>query len=224
MGDAIGQALAGAVGIAISPFPIVGVVLMLGSERGRSNGYAFLAGWLAGLVGAGALLLLLAGVASASDDGAPALWVNWLKVLLGAGLVVVALRQWLGRPRGGAEPATPTWMGAVGAFTPAKAAGLGVVLAAVNPKNLLLVFSGTAAIAQTGIAAEEQALALLVFTVVASIGVTVPLVIDLAMGDRAAELLGRLETWMADNNAVIMAAILLVIGAKLIGDAISGLF
>ena len=70
--------------------------------------------------------------------------------------------------------------------------------------------SGTAAIAQTGIAAEEQALALLVFTVVASIGVTVPLVIDLAMGDRAAELLGRLETWMADNNAVIMAAILLV--------------
>ena len=78
--------------------------------------------------------------------------------------------------------------------------------------------------AQTGIAAEEQALALLVFTVVASIGVTVPLVIDLAMGDRAAELLGRLETWMADNNAVIMAAILLVIGAKLIGDAISGLF
>ena len=42
------------------------------------------------------------------------------------------------------------------------------------------------------------------------------------MGERAAGLLARLEGWMAHNNAVIMAVLLLVIGAKLIGDAISG--
>ncbi len=44
----------------------------------------------------------------------------------------------------------------------------------------------------------------------------------LRMGQRAAGLLARLEGWMAHNNAVIMAVLLLVIGAKLIGDAISG--
>jgi predicted negative regulator of RcsB-dependent stress response len=42
------------------------------------------------------------------------------------------------------------------------------------------------------------------------------------MGDRSQELLDRLKTWMARNNGVIMAVLLLVIGVKLIGDAISG--
>jgi hypothetical protein len=38
----------------------------------------------------------------------------------------------------------------------------------------------------------------------------------------ANELLDRLKTWMADNNAVIVAVLLLVIGVKLIGQAITG--
>lgn len=48
--EAIGSVLSFAVVVAISPIPIVGVVLMLGTPRARSNGPAFLAGWL--LVGA----------------------------------------------------------------------------------------------------------------------------------------------------------------------------
>jgi hypothetical protein len=36
-------------------------------------------------------------------------------------------------------------------------------------------------------------------------------------------LLARVKDWMAQNSAVIMAVILLLIGAKLIGDAISAL-
>ena len=44
------------------------------------------------------------------------------------------------------------------------------------------------------------------------------------MGDRAREqLLAGLKDWMTAHNAVIMAVLCLIIGAKLIGDAISGL-
>jgi hypothetical protein len=42
------------------------------------------------------------------------------------------------------------------------------------------------------------------------------------MGARSQELLGKLKTWLARNNAVIMAVLLLIIGVKLIGNAISG--
>ena len=42
------------------------------------------------------------------------------------------------------------------------------------------------------------------------------------MGSRSRDLLDHLKGWMAHNNAVIMAVLLLVIGVKLIGDAISG--
>jgi hypothetical protein len=107
--------------------------------------------------------------------------------------------------------------------TPAKAGAAGVVLSALNPKNLLLIVAGMAAIAQTRISTGEQAVAVIVFMLIASIGVAVPVVIDFALGDRSAQLLDRLKTWMTQNNAVIMAVLLLIIGVKLVGDAISGL-
>ena len=50
MGEAIGQLLPFAVGVAISPLPIVAVVLMLVTPRARSNGPAFLAGWIVVMV------------------------------------------------------------------------------------------------------------------------------------------------------------------------------
>jgi len=43
------------------------------------------------------------------------------------------------------------------------------------------------------------------------------------MGDRSRHLLDELKDWLAANNATIMSVLLVVIAAKLIGDAISGL-
>src|SRR4051812_36117244 len=118
MGEAIGQALPFAVGIAISPMPIVAVVLMLTTPRARVNGPSFLFGWVAGLAVAGALLLALAGPANASDGGEPATWVSWLKLALGLLLLLVAVRQWRGRPRSGEEAPAPKWMRALDHFSP----------------------------------------------------------------------------------------------------------
>jgi hypothetical protein len=74
-----------------------------------------------------------------------ATWVDWLKLVLGVLLLLVALREWRARPHEGDEPATPKWMAALDGFTPAKADGAGVLLSAVNPKNLLLIVGGAAA-------------------------------------------------------------------------------
>ena len=223
MGQAIGDLLPSAVGVAISPLPIVAVVLMLVSERGRVNGPSFLVGWIVGVVGAGTIVLLVASTAGAHDDGQSADWVSWLKLILGLALLGIAFRQFRDRPHGDEEPVTPMWMGALDSFTPPKAAAAGVVLSALNPKNLVLIVAGMAAIAETGISTADQIVALIIFAVVASLGVVTPMVISFALGERAPVLLDRLRRWMAHNNAVIMAAILAVIAAKLIGDAISGL-
>lgn len=223
MGQAIGDFLPAAVGIAISPVPIIAVVLMLVSARGRANGPAFLAGWVVGIAGLGALVLVVAGALGAQDDDQPAGWVGWLKLGLGLALLGLAAKQWRGRPRDGAEAPTPGWMEAVDRFTPVKAAGAGVVLSALNPKNFVLVIAGVAAIAELGLPAGEQAVALAVFTFIASLGAAVPVVLSLALGERAGEPLERLKTWMGRNSAVIMTVLLVVIGAKVVGDAIAGL-
>ncbi|MEK8229049.1 GAP family protein [Oerskovia sp. M15] len=114
-------------------------------------------------------------------------------------------------------------MSAIDAFTPVKAFGLAVLLGAVNPKNLLLVVSGAAAIAAATSEMADQFVALAVFVVVASLGVAAPVVIYLAMGTKAAALLDDLKAWMVQNNAVIMAVLLLVLGSKMVGDGISAL-
>ena len=222
MGEAIGQMLPTAVGVAISPLPIVAVVLMLVTPRGKVNGIAFVLGWILGLTIVGAIVLAAASGASASDDGEPATWVSVLKLVLGLLALLLGVKQYRGRPRGDEVPPPPKWMQALDEFTPVKAAGTAVLLSGVNPKNLLLSVAGAAAIAQTGIDAGEQAIAYAVFVLVASIGVALPVVIAVALGERSRHLLDELKDWLAKNNGVIMAVLLVVIGSKLIGDAISG--
>jgi hypothetical protein len=196
---------------------------MLVTARARVNGPAFILGWLLGLAIVGAVVLLVAGPTNANDDGEPATWADILKLVLGLLLVRIALQQWRGRPHDGEEPRTPKWMGAIEHFSPAKALGAGAVLAGANPKNLLLAVAAAAAIAQTGIPGGEQAISYAVFALIGTIGVAAPVVIYFAMGDRSGPVLDSLKTWMAAHNAVIMAVLCLVIGAKLVGDGIAGL-
>jgi hypothetical protein len=87
---------------------------------------------------------------------------------------------------------------------------------------VLLTVAGAAAIAQTGISTGKQVGAFVVFVVIASIGVAAPVVIYFALGGRSRRILDDLKAWLAHENAVIMAVLLLIIGVKLIGNAISG--
>ena len=96
--------------------------------------------------------------------------MDWLKLVLGLLLLLVAARQWRGRPHEGDDAPTAKWMGALDAFTPVKALGAGVLLGTVNPKNLLLIVGGAAAVAQTGISTGDQVVAWAVFTLIASLG------------------------------------------------------
>ena len=223
MGQAIGEILPLAIGVAISPVPIIAIVLMLGTPRARSNGLAFALGWLAGLTIVGGALLALARGNSQEHDGGPETWVSVLKLVLGVLFILLAARTWRGRPRAGQEAVMPKWMQAIDTFTAGKSFGLGVLLSGVNPKNLALTIAAAATIAQTGISGAEAAGALAVFILIGSLSILAPVGIYFAMGARAAIILDELKTWMAAHNAAIMTVLLLVLGVKLIGDAIGGL-
>ena len=223
MAEAIGQILTLGVGVALSPIPIIAVVLMLSTPRGRANGPAFVLGWVIGLAVVGAIVLAVAGGAGANEDAEPATWVDVVKLEVGVLLVLVAVRQWRGRPRRDAEAELPGWMRTIDTFTPTRSLAIAAGLSGVNPKNLLLTVGAATAIAQTDISTGEQAIALAVFILVGTLGPGIPVAIYFVLGDRARRLLDDLKTRMAANNAAIMAVLCLVIGAKLIGDGISGL-
>ncbi|HEX4091034.1 MAG TPA: GAP family protein [Trebonia sp.] len=223
MGAAIGGSLPLAIGVALSPVPIIAVVLMLTTPRASVNGPAFVVGWLAGLAVVGAIVLSVAGSAGPSSAGSPATWVSWLKLALGLLLLGVCVREFRGRPKDGDEAALPQWMKTIDKIKPPAALGLAAALAGANPKNLLLAVSAAASIAQTGISGADQAIAYAVFALIGTLGVGIPVGIYVATGSRSERLLAGLKDWMGQHNAVIMAVLCLVIGFKLIGDAIAGL-
>ena len=222
MGSAIGESLAAAVGVALSPLPIIACVLVVVSPRGRVNGPLYLCGQILGVATVGLVVLLLAGAAGSGDDDEVSGSRSWLPLVVGVALLLMALRQWRGRPRDGDEVALPAWMGAIDAFGPGKALAAGFALSAFNPKNILLTIGGMASIVAAGVSSGEELVALAVFVLIGSLGVAAPVVIAFALGDRADATLARLRTWLTRNSAAIVAAILVLIAAKLIGDAIAG--
>jgi threonine/homoserine/homoserine lactone efflux protein len=219
LGEAIGDLLPSAVAIALSPIPVVAVVLVLGAPRARTAGPAFALGWIAGLVAVTVVLVLALGAADDPDSGT-ATAVHWLKVALGVLLLVLAAGQFRDRPRDGEQPKAPGWMASVDTMTAPRAGLLGAALSSVNPKNLVLVVSGAAAIAQAGLDGAGTAIAVAVFVAIASAVVCGSVLAYLADAERAERPLSALRRFMSDNNAVIMTVVLLLLGAKLLGDGI----
>lgn len=221
MGQAIANVLGEAVGVAISPVPIIAVVLLLATPKGRGNSVSFLIGWLVGLAVVGTIVLLLADPAGASTDEGPAAWVGWLTLVLGLFAVIAGIMQYRNRPRGDEEPPMPKWMSAVDKFTVGRSLAIGFVLAAINPKNLTLTLAASAAIAGAGLASAESFVVLGVFVLIGTIGIAIPIGIYFLGGDKAATTLDELHHWLAVHNAAIMSVLFVVIGMKLVGGGLS---
>lgn len=217
MGAAIGQILGFAVGVAISPVPIIALILMLFSKRAASNSLAFLGGWIAGLaiVTTVVLALGLEGSDGTSDSG------GWIKVLIGAAFLALAVKQWRSRPADGAEPEMPAWMTSIDEFTAAKAVGIGVLLSGVNPKNLGLTLAAAVSISSAGLDTGEEAVVGLVYIVLASITLIVPVVGYLAAKETMTPVLDSMKAWLTHNNATVMSVLFVILGAKVLGDGIT---
>jgi hypothetical protein len=222
VGQAIGESITFAVGVAISPIPIIAIILMLLSKKAGANSLAFAAAWVVGVAGALVVVIAVSGAIGTTTDGGPSHGTSTVKLVLGAVLILMALRRWRGRPAPGENAPLPKWLQAIEAITPVKSAGLGVVLSAVNPKNLLLIVGGGLAIAGAPTTAGGKTVAAVVFVVLAVSSVVVPVVLYHALGARGERMLESLNQWLQANNATVMAVLLLVIGVVLVGKGLGG--
>lgn len=218
MGSAIGQILAPAIGVAISPVPIIAVILMLFSNHATRNSVSFAIGWLAGLTAAGFIVLSL-GIETSS--GEPSDTSGWIKVVLGVLLLGLGVRNWRSRPRDGEEPETPGWMEAIDEFSAVKSLGLGVLLSAVNPKNLALTISAAVTITNSDLSSGDQAVVMIVFVLIASVTIILPVLVNLVMGEKADAGLTSMKEWLNTNNATVMSVLFLVFGVKVLGDGLA---
>lgn len=222
--EGISAVLGFAVGVAISPVPIIAVILMLFSKRARVNGPAFAAGWVVALavVSLVAYGLTVQGQnASASSTTEVVAWGN---VIFGLFFLGLAVRNWRSRPAPGSTPSMPKWMAGIDGLSPGKALVLGLLLAGVNPKNLMLALAAGTAVAGLTLPTNEAIWSLLVFVVLASLTIVLPVVYYLVGGAKAKATLDELKDWLAVHNNAVMAVLLLVFGVDLIAKGLPPVF
>jgi hypothetical protein len=217
---AIGQLLPLGVAVAVSPFSITAVILMLLSHRAAANGLSFALGWAAAIT-----LLTVVALAVTSECSGGRATVNstgagTAQLILGVAFVGLAVMQWRKRGNNGV-PAK--WMTALERVGPAKAAGLGLLMSGAKPKNLLLSISAGLAIGTAALSVPGEVIGVTVFVALASTSIAGPVVYYLVSPVKARVALQSWRSWLATNNAAVMAVLLLVIGVFLIGRAITGL-
>ena len=223
MGAVIGDLLPLGLSVAISPIPIVAVILMLLSGQAARTSTGFLAGWVAGIVVVTVVVLVLVGQAGNTSAGKPSTASSVLKLVFGVLALALAVRQWRERPKPGEAAELPKWMSTIDSFTFAKALGLGFALSAVNPKNLLMCLAAGTTIGAAHLSGGEDVVAVAVFTVIAASTVAIPVIGYLTARSKMAGPLESLRDWLTQNNATVMVVLLAVIGVVLLGKGISGL-
>lgn len=221
MAAAIGEILPLALGIAISPLPIIAAILMLLSPKAKGTSIGFLIGWLLGIIVAVVVFTLLSAILPANDPSQSKPIAGVIKLVLGVLLLLLAVRQWRSRPRGDAEPAMPKWMSAIDSMTPVRGLVLGFLLAGLNPKNLLLGAGAGVAIGTTDLSAGASTITIVIFVIIAASTVAVPVIGYLAASARLAGPLETIRVWLLHNNAIVMAILLLVLGVAMLGKGIA---
>lgn len=205
--------------ISLSPLTVIPAVLVLQAPRPRPSGLAFLGGWLFGLAALTALSVGASGLLGGLDK-APPRWSSWLRVVLGAALIVFGVVRWLKR-NGQAE--SPAWMRSFASITPARAGITGAVLAVVRPDVALICVPAGLGIGTSGLGVAGDWLAAAFFVAIAASSVAIPILAYAAAGSRLDDTLARLKDWMDRNNAVLLAAVLVVIGAMVLYHGIHAL-
>jgi hypothetical protein len=225
MGSAIAEVAPTAIGMAlINPLPIMAVILMLLSPRGKSTAPAFLVGWVLGMLVVFGLLLFVASPENiAGDDSEPSTVSSIVRLVLGTALLFLAFRKWRTRPQEDEQIELPSWMGALDRASPAAVLGFGAFFSGPNPKNLPFMIAAVIAIAQGELAPGQKLIPIAIYALLASVGVAVPVVWYVVAQKSAVARLAEWRNWLVGNYALLMTIVLLLFGVTLFAEGLGGL-
>ena len=114
-------------------------------------------------------------------------------------------------------------MASLDSATAGKALVLGALLSGANPKNFVLAAAAATSKVEAGVHGTDLVVAVVVFVLVGSFTVVGAVVVNLVGGRRGESLLDNVRDFMVANSAVIAVFILLILGAKVLGDGLIGL-
>jgi threonine/homoserine/homoserine lactone efflux protein len=222
MWSAVGPIVPLAVGVAISPLPIMAVILILFTPKARSNGPAFLLGWVVGLALVTTIVLVVFSPQDYSNSG-PTKFASVVHLALGVLLLALGFRRWRNRPGPGETPTPPKWITKLGEFGPLQCFGIGAMLSGVNPKNTVLTLSAAVSIAQSELSAAETVLVVVIYILIASVTIAAPVCLLIFAPKKAEHILATWRAELLKHGLAVGVTLFTVFGALLVGKGIAGL-
>jgi len=213
MGESFMNMLPYAIGILVSPVPIITAILTLFSSRAKANGLSFLLGWVMG-IGLPAIVVLVMTVSSGGEtEGPPSRMASILRIAVGLLFMALALRNWRQRKKPDDPDQKPMLLQLVDSVTPVKAWLIGFLFADVtNPKNMALTMAGCLEISSSGASPAVMGLMLLLFVAIASAGVAAPLFLYLLGGESSKHIVATWKQWLVLHKKTVMAVLFIIFG------------
>ncbi|MFE5290288.1 GAP family protein [Nocardia sp. NPDC056611] len=207
-----------AIGVALSPIPVVAAILMLLSANAGRASAGFALGWVTGIVTVTGLVTAAAASGLMRSASQPSIAASVIKTVMGLLLVYIAVRQWGSRK----DDSIPGWMKAIDELGVAKAAGFGLLVSLLNPKNLLLCITAGVTIGTADLSPTGTAAALTVFVLLGAASVLVPVGGYAVAADQLRGALARLKNWLQANNHTVIAVVFMVMGTTALAKGVTG--
>ncbi len=210
-----------ALAAAASFLVLTATFIVVRSARPRTNGIAFLCGFVLGTVVACGLGLAV-GQAVITRFDSHETFKAVITVGLGLALLAVGLQ---GRRTGPAPPEARSSRAAaildgLSNVGPAASSSMAGLLGFGGPKRLLLTFIAMAAVTDAGLRDVVDAALVLVYVAVSTALVSVPIGIVVVAGDRAAAILARGQSWVSAHGAGLRTWLSFLVGGALLADGL----
>jgi hypothetical protein len=200
---------------AASPVTLMATLVVVASGRGRANGAAFAAAFVVGQTAAFIVALL---VGSAFSEGKHTDATACLELLAGAALLAIAFSK---RPpheqRAESSARAEALFARLSRLRPSIAFGFGVPLG-VGAKRLTITIFAASSVALAGLAPAEDVGLTVLYIVVSTPVVTIPVTVYLIFGERADDVMMRSRSWITSNQELVAFSTALAFGALLLLD------
>lgn len=213
--DALHKSWPMALGIALSPGPVLAVLILLMTPRAKTSAPSFLVGWLLGILGVGTFIILLPGVVA--SHGGLSDTAGIVKIILGMALLILIVPIWKNRPKSGGLMKVPKVFQGIDNFGMTKSFIAGFLSTSLSIKNLALSASGAAHIDATDLIDYfETFIGLILFSILASFTLILPIIIYFLAPMKMERMGLNLKTWIIKHYTIIVVSMFLIFGLVLI--------
>lgn len=217
MNEWIVNIIADSIGIAISPLPIVALILMLTSKKSKKNSLFFAIGWTASIFLALIVVILITNLGVSTETASPSAPTTIrtvISIAVGVLLIWLAIRAIIKRKKANGHYETPKWMESIDTFSPWKSLILGVVLAVANPKNLAFIVSSAVDLGSEFSNVNQLTFPILLMTFLSSMLIIIPVLASYLFSKKAEKVFPIMKNWLIRYNTLVLAILFFIMGTK----------